>query len=119
MKLSELRPCDKCGGKIAPMFYVLRISQALFTPAAGQTLHMARYLNSLEIGELFAPESDDAVMVVGDQEKALMTELLICQPCFLGGPVDLAILCENRINQREAERKKRAAETMGEEAQHG
>src|SRR3990172_1147169 len=34
MKLSQIRPCDNCGRKIAPSFYVARFSIALFNPRA-------------------------------------------------------------------------------------
>jgi hypothetical protein len=114
MKLSECRPCDKCGGKISPTFYVIRFTQALFTPNAGRTLAMTQYLgNNLELGELFAPESDDAILVLGDQNKHLMEELLICQPCFLDGPLDLASLSEKRNNQIEEQRQKQEASVKG------
>lgn len=107
MKLSQIRPCDNCRGKIAPVFYVFRISQAIFTPEANRTLAMMQYLGgNVELGELFAPGSDDAVVVMGDKEKELMLELFICQQCFLKGPLDLAILWERRHEEIEQERRK-------------
>jgi hypothetical protein len=32
MKLSDARPCDSCHGPIPPLFYIVRISAALFEP---------------------------------------------------------------------------------------
>ncbi len=120
MKLSEVRPCDKCGGKIAPVFYVIRFSQALFTPAAQRTLGMIQYMGgNLALGEMFAAEADDAVLVMGDKQKELMVELIICQPCFLGGSLDLASLWEKRNDQIERETEKREAELKGKEPSDG
>lgn len=94
MKLSDLRPCDNCGGKIAPAFYVVRISPAFIVPAARQTLGlMEMFHGNLRLAELFTPEPD-AVRVAGDEEKTLMTELLLCENCYLMGKVDLVVLSE-------------------------
>lgn len=99
MKLSDLRPCDNCGGKIAPAFYVVRISQAFIMPAARQTLGlMEMFHGNLGLAEVFTPDPD-AVKVVGDEEKSLMTELLLCQNCRLMGKVDLVVLGERRNEQ--------------------
>jgi hypothetical protein len=120
MKLSECRPCDKCGKKISPIFYVIRFSQALFTPAANRTLGMIQYMGgNVALGEEFAPESDDAVLVLGDKQKELMTELFICQPCFLMGALDLASIWEKRSDQIKAEAEKHEAKLKGKEPSDG
>jgi hypothetical protein len=114
VKLSELRPCDKCGKKIAPIFYVIRVTQALFTQAANRTLGMIQYMGgNVMLGEEFAPEAEDAVLVMGDKQKELMVELFICQPCFLDGALDLASLWEKRNDQIEKEAEKHEAELKG------
>lgn len=96
MKLSELRPCDKCGGKTAPAFYIVRISQALVLPSARQSLGlMTMFHGNLKLAEAMSP-NPDAVMVFGDQDKGLMSELIICQVCYLAGEIDLVMLAERR-----------------------
>ena len=96
MKLSELRPCDSCGGKITPQFYVIRSSIALFTSQASRVVGMTLYLGSLALAEVVSP-ADEVVMVAmdSDEHKALMVELFICQECFIK-PINLALLTENR-----------------------
>ena len=95
MKLSELKPCAACHGKIAPIWYVVRISQAMLNPrAANQTLGLAQMFGgNLALAEVMSPQPD-CVLVMGDAEPGLMTELSICQNCFLMGKVELPILME-------------------------
>lgn len=99
MKVSELRPCDSCGGPIAPMFYVLRACLALIKPdAVNQFLGMHRFFDgkaSAALVENFAPASLDAVIVVGDQKPELMTEIHLCVACT-DQPLDLLSLIEKR-----------------------
>ena len=99
MKVSELRPCDNCGGKIAPVFTVVRFSQALINAeAVNQFIGIHRFFGGRAGPALvanFAPASDDAALIFGDKDKALETELLICQDCFTG-EINLAMLMERR-----------------------
>lgn len=96
MKLSEIRPCDNCGKPIAPVFYVLRISQAFFTPATNQMLGLNHMFHgALALAEAMAPESD-VIKIFGDEDKSLMTEILLCQECVLYRSPDLALLLEKR-----------------------
>lgn len=97
MKLSELRPCDNCGGKIIPTFMVLRISHALFKPQAmNEVLGMTQYFQGhLELAEMFVGD-ESVVLVTGDEDKQLMTELFICQDCYMMKPLDIAQLVEKR-----------------------
>ena len=103
MKLSDLRPCDACGGKLksdmAAGFYVVRFSLAMFKPqAANQVLGLTQiFQGALRLAEAMAPEAD-VVMVCGDEEPALMTELLVCMDCFLK-PLDIALLSEKRNHE--------------------
>lgn len=97
MKLSELKPCAVCKGKIAPMWYVVRISQALLNVrAANQVLGMHQFFGrqSFALAELMSPEPD-CVTIVGDKEPSLITEIHICQECFLMKPLNMALLMES------------------------
>jgi hypothetical protein len=99
MKLSELRPCDVCGGKLAPSFYVLRMSIALISPTpTNQVLGLAQYFQgNLGLAEVFAPESDQAVVVAMDEKEhtGLMQEFFVCTTCYMA-PICLAELVEKR-----------------------
>jgi hypothetical protein len=99
-KVTDLRPCDNCGGKINPIFLVLRVSQAAVDAhAVNQVLGMAQIMGgSLALGELFSTQTD-VIKVFGDEEPGLMTEIFICQECFYGNPLDLAGLVEQRIQK--------------------
>jgi len=100
MKLSQLRPCDVCGGKIAPSFYVVRTSIALFKPqATQQTLGLAQYFGgNLGLAEIFSPDEDAVVVAMDNEEhKELMSEFFICQNCYLTKPIDLALLAERKV----------------------
>jgi hypothetical protein len=98
MKLSELRPCDQCGGKLAPSFYVLRLSIALISPTAtNQVLGLAQYFQgNLGLAEVFAP-NDNAVAVAMDEKEhtGLMQEFFVCTTCYMA-PICLAELVEKR-----------------------
>jgi len=100
MKLSDLRPCDSCGGPISPQFHVVRYSIALIKPQVNQVAAMTLYFGSLALGELFSPE-DNVVTVAMDEDefKKLAIELLICQECYLKGGINLALLAEKRLSE--------------------
>lgn len=85
MKLSDVRPCDECGGPIAPMFYVVRISSAMFNVNTTNAVLGLRQLlgGALELAEMMGP-SNEVITVFGDKEPELMTELFICHSCTLG-----------------------------------
>ncbi|MBP8055166.1 MAG: hypothetical protein KA314_04960 [Chloroflexi bacterium] len=96
MKLSELRPCDQCRGKLAPIFYVVRVSLAVIkADAANATLGlMQMFRGNLGLAEAFSPQPN-AITVAGDEEPKLWTELFLCQDCYVG-EVNLAMLAEVR-----------------------
>ena len=97
MKLSQVRPCDNCGGKIAPTFYVVRYSIALFKKSAvNTTLGMHQMLGggcwALAIAETMSPEPDAVRIVMDggdDDSKQLTHELFICNDCHVQ-PICLA-----------------------------
>lgn len=115
MKLSQLRPCDGCNGPLlgkglykTAMWYVVRVTQAMVSQKANQVMGLAQIFNGcLGLAEVMAPEPDEAVLILGDKEPQLMTELLLCMECATKGSNGVAILVEKRNNAiEEAERKK-------------
>ncbi len=102
MKLSQLKPCASCGGKIAPVFYVVRVSLAIVTPAANTTLGLNQmFRGNLALAEVFTSEPHP-VKVAGDEDPNLMTELLLCQDCYMS-EVNLAVLAEKGEGENDAE----------------
>ena len=94
LKLSDLRPCDGCGGKIAPLFYVVRTEMAVVnTVDANQVLGLRQiFQGSLGLAEAMAPA--EPVKLGGPE---LTTELFFCQECYLEKP--LAHAAERRSEQ--------------------
>ena len=90
MKLSDVKPCANCGGPLRkpPMatWYVLRVSQAMVNPnAANRVLGTAQILGGhLGLAEVMAPAADDAIWILGDKQRELMTEVHICFDCATG-----------------------------------
>lgn len=104
MKLSEIRPCDKCGGPIAPIFQVVRMSIAVFDPAAvNQTLGIHRMFGgkALRLAEAMSPQPE-CVTVGSDKEPELETLLLLCQSCYCDD-INLAVLAEKVTDQHSGE----------------
>jgi len=102
MKLSQIRPCDNCGRKIAPSFYVARFSIALFNPrATNEVLGMTQYFHgALGLAEIMSPRADVITVAMDEaQGKELMVELFVCAECYLQ-PLCLAELAEKRIIQQ-------------------
>ena len=88
MKLSEAKPCIVCSGPLLKppmgMWYVVRVTRAMLSPrAANQVLGMAQMFGGrLGLAEVMAPSPDEAIMILGDKEPALLTELHICFECY-------------------------------------
>lgn len=101
--LLELRPCDSCGGPVSAMFYVVRTSLALVDArAVNEFVGMHQFFGgkaSAALVENFAPRTAEAITVAGDKEPSLMTELVVCQECFMNTPLDMPLLVE-RVNER-------------------
>jgi hypothetical protein len=105
MRLSDLRPCDNCGGKIYPMFYVVRSSIVILNAdQANKTLGLARFFGGgapgLAMAEVMGPEADN-VRIGGDVHKELWTEIYLCQDCHMSD-VNLAIVEEKIAKRNEA-----------------
>lgn len=75
MKLSELKPCANCGGKIAPIFYRVTVEQILIDPmAANQVLGLNIMFGGGALTEAMAP-NDDVTYPLQTNTVAL------CQEC--------------------------------------
>lgn len=116
MKLTDLRPCDSCGGPLlgketsicppltAHMFHVIRCTRAMLNPqATREVMGLTQFFGGSAVGlaEVFAP-NPDAVTVIGDKEPALTTELFLCEKCAYSGKTNLPGLIERR-NEAKAE----------------
>ena len=103
MKLSELRPCDGCGGKLladhCATFYVITSTQAMVSArAANEVLGMTQFFQgNLALAEVMGPRPDEAVMVFGEKDPNLLTKILLCFDCYCSKP--LAQLEERRNAQ--------------------
>lgn len=100
-KLSEIKPCAVCKGKIVPTWYVLRISQAMLRPSAvNSTMGIAQMFGGIDrpgalaIAEVMSPDPD-CIMVLGDLKPELMLEIYVCQNCALMKDVNIAMLMES------------------------
>jgi hypothetical protein len=96
MKLSELRPCDKCGGSINPIFHVVRYSPAIVSQqAARETLGLSQMFGGhLGLAEVMTSKPDAVSVAMDDKEHAeLGVEIFLCNDCYCG-EVNLAALAE-------------------------
>lgn len=97
MKLSDLRPCDNCGGAIAPIFNIVKTSIAVInTGSANKTLGLAQYFGEgsagLALAEVMGDQSD-AVKIGSEHAKELETEIFLCQECHMT-EINLAVIVE-------------------------
>jgi hypothetical protein len=109
MRLSDLHGCDNCGGQIAPIFYVVRMSPAVInmqearrgiaqTEAFGFPLALIEGMGmSGEIGTIAMDEREDS-------GKHIMTEIWLCQGCHMK-LINLAELSE-KVSEREHAKEK-------------
>ena len=104
MKLSELRPCDKCGGIVAPQFYIVRTSLAIINPqSANATLGLTQMFGGhLALAEAMSPDAD-AVKIAGEFNKELWTELRLCTACYMSD-LNIAEIAERQADERERKR---------------
>lgn len=116
MKLSDLKPCACCGGKIVPIFHVVTIKlAALDQKAARGVLGLTEVLGGLgnpgafAIAECMSPDTDVAVKVLGEGDEACDREhnktavkhIFVCNDCYLTKPMSLAELDEKAQQQME------------------
>jgi hypothetical protein len=117
LKLSELRPCDNCDGKIAPIFNVVEVKMAVFnTQSINSTLGLAQMFGGIQrpgafaLAECMSPGGDDAVSIL--EERDAITQLFLCQNCMCSH-LNLAAVAEKRNNQLEKERERLAGKAQG------
>lgn len=100
--ITDLRPCDHCGGPLTGgLFQVVRFSLAVVkAPAVQEFAGMHAFFGGRASTALvmnFAPAAADAIVVAMDdpEHKGLMTEAVICNGCYCGD-INLAVLAERR-----------------------
>jgi len=59
---------------------------------------------NLGLAEAMGACPDECVMIASDKDPALMTEMHICQNCYLSGPIDLAMAAEKANQEPETEK---------------
>lgn len=75
MKLSELKPCEICGGPVAPVFYRVTVEQVMIDPEAANRvlgLNMMFGGNALGLAETFTP--DDVTLVLQTNATVLCSD---------------------------------------------
>lgn len=109
MKLSELRPCDNCGGPVGTTFNILRHSiVAVNAEKANRVLGMAQFFQGhLGLAEVMGPE-DNPVIIAGEFNPVLWTDLFICQDCYYQKHLSIPSMMENRVNKIAADVEARA-----------
>jgi hypothetical protein len=95
---------------LVPSFHILRITQALFNGwRVNEHLGMTQYLQgNMALAEIFTPAPDEAILVMGDEEPELMSEIFLCNECW--GHVDflLPALQEMATDHKEKTDKQKA-----------
>jgi len=102
MKISDLRPCANCGGKITgpegrcPQFYVLKFSTALLNPREIQRqMAGAEYVGHFGIAQaLGMVDSQPVATIIGDEEGGRWLTIYLCQECYIMKPINLLELIE-------------------------
>lgn len=75
MKLSDLKPCNVCGGQIAPLFYRVTVEQLMIdAKAANQVIGLNTMFggNALGLAETFAP--NEVTMTLQTNTVTLCTD---------------------------------------------
>ncbi len=92
MKMKDLRPCDKCGGQIAPVFHVVEVTQAIVDGAAASREYATAQMmgGSITLASILGA-NENVVKLVPHS-----TKLFLCQECAMSGELNLAELVERR-----------------------
>jgi hypothetical protein len=92
MKMKDLRPCDKCGGQIVPVFHIVEVTQAIVDArAVNREYGMVQVMGgSVALASIMGVNEDVVKMVPHS------TTLILCQDCGLSGEINLAELVERR-----------------------
>ena len=104
MKTSELRPCDNCGGPIAPIFYRIKLEfrqMMIDQTAVNQVLGTAQILGgNLRLGRAMSPDGEAAVELPAYK---IDRDLLFCQGCATNSDVGFFISPINLMMEYEEE----------------
>jgi len=77
MKLSELKPCFKCGGTVNPFFYQVDLTHIMIDAGkANQALGFAQSMQSLRLAEVMGP-FDDVTKEIASHK------FVLCQACCI------------------------------------
>ena len=100
-KLTELRPCDNCGGSITPVFYKVEIqTSGIDLQATRRNLGLAAFFGGGGAGLALASamgDGDEVVKHVGEP-----VQLVLCTNCYCGisaEPCNLAVLADQRAQR--------------------
>lgn len=102
MKLSDLRPCDNCGGPVGTSFNLIRHSLVVMNAhKANRVLGMSMMFDgSLQLAEVMGTDPD-CVTIAGEFNPALWTDFYVCNECYYKKFLSILALMEKRIEQLE------------------
>ena len=101
MKITDLRPCDNCGGPIGFTFYIVRSSLAVVkVQSVREYMGLGTMLGSPRLAEVMGAHQDDVVGLMADQtdeggKRNGWDEIYLCIDCRCGD-VNIAVLIEKR-----------------------
>ncbi len=97
MKMKDLRPCDKCGGQIVPVFHVIEVTQAIVDSAAvNREYGMVQMMGGSVALASAMGRDEDVVKLVPHS-----TKLILCQDCGMSGELNLAEFVERRYESEQ------------------
>ncbi len=85
---TRVKPCENCGGKIGPDFYIVKLSQALVDPSAvNRYVGMTQYFQGhTALADVFATDKTLEHVMQGEDANQ-WPEMIICLRCFAGNPI--------------------------------
>ena len=97
MKLSDLKPCAACGGRLEGVFYCIEIKPACVSKELQQAVGLSRAFGfPLGLAQVFA---GDAAAVKLEEPEAVET-LFLCCGCYVESQ-SLAVLVEREQKREE------------------
>ena len=95
MKITELRPCANCNGFVAPIGYVVKVSQMITTPQARKDIGGIEMMHgNVELADAMGMIREDTVKILGDEKGFGWDQFFLCQDCGISGEVSVAMLAE-------------------------
>jgi hypothetical protein len=88
MVKTRIKPCESCGGKLGPIFYVVKVAQAVVNVGAvnrhvGMTQH---FQGHAALAAVFSPDETLEEIAEGPDANR-WPEATICADCFLGDKI--------------------------------